>query len=49
MLRCPGFDGDVLPGEEIEILEEALPEFIGHDNWEILNDKKVKKDARGDE
>lgn len=52
MHQAPGFSGDVLPGEEIEVFESVIHEYKEHPNWELLKEKRNSqkdKDHGGDE
>ena len=42
-LQCPGFNGYVNKSDEVSVLPVAFDELNGHDDWELVTEKKVKQ------
>lgn len=43
MVMCPGFRGLVQKNDVIQVLKDAVDELRGHDDWELVVEKKAKK------
>lgn len=44
-VMCPGFHGDVSLGDVIDVARQAVDELRGHNDWELVTEKKQKQEV----